>query len=85
MAVDADPANRELMESTTPAHRKPGWQQTHGRPTRMTSQASWKVLCHRLIGASREMPAVQRHAQALDCRQSAPPYRPDTQLGNSNG
>ena len=29
MAVDADPANRELMESTTPAHRKPGCQQAH--------------------------------------------------------
>ena len=84
MAVDADPANRELMESTTPGHREPRSQPTRGRTSRTTGQVSRKVLCHRVIRVSKEMPTVQ-HAQGLDCRQSAPPYRPETQLGNSNG
>lgn len=83
MAVDADSANRELMESTTPAQRKPGCQQTHRRTPRTTRQMPWKMLCHRLTGASRKMPTVRHHAQALDCRQSVPPYRPESQLGKS--
>lgn len=83
MAVDADPANRKLMASMTPAHRKPGHQQAHGRPTRRTRQVCWNVLCH--VGVSRKKPAINWYAQALDSCRSAPPDQLETQPTNNNG
>lgn len=85
MAVDADSASRELMQSTTPGHREMRSQPTWGRTSRTTGQVSWEVLCHRVISVNGEMPVVQHHAHVVDCRQSAPPYRSKIQLGNSNG
>ena len=47
MAVDADPANRDSMESTVPARRNPGHQQVHGMLTWTARQARWKAFSHR--------------------------------------
>jgi hypothetical protein len=85
MAVDADPANRELMESTTPAHRKT---RTSTNACEADADDYSAVLEDRVPQTDRrhkKMLVVQRRAQTLDCCQSAPPYRLETPLRNNNG
>jgi hypothetical protein len=85
MAVNADPTNRELMKSTTPAHRKTRTSTNASEADADDYALALESVVPQTARRHSKMLVVQRRAQALDCRQSAPPYRLETQRRNNNG